>query len=151
MSPQLPQEIIDRIAFYLPYELAIGISEYMKSRLGDLKWQSIAEKGNLFGIKWMHYHEYEMDTWPYSVMDWAASNGQLEVVKWLHKNRSEGCTPEALFWAASKGHLEIVKYLYENKLVTDIEEALDAGRDKPAVLDYLQSIVQSDQSISPSV
>lgn len=27
-----------------------------------------------------------------SAMDLAAANGHLEVVKWLHENRKEGCT-----------------------------------------------------------
>lgn len=29
-------------------------------------------------------------------MDWAASNGHLEVVKWLHYNRTEGCSQNTL-------------------------------------------------------
>ncbi len=27
---------------------------------------------------------------------WASENGYLEVVKWLHKNRTEGCTRKAM-------------------------------------------------------
>lgn len=33
-------------------------------------------------------------------MDAAAQNGDLEVVKWLHENRDEGCTGDALFFAS---------------------------------------------------
>lgn len=33
-------------------------------------------------------------------MDGAAENGSLGVVKWLHHNRQEGCTGDALFLAA---------------------------------------------------
>lgn len=36
-------------------------------------------------------------------MDGAAENGSLEVVKWLHHNRNEGCTGDALFLAAKVG------------------------------------------------
>ena len=34
-------------------------------------------------------------------MDYVAENGYLEIVKWLHDNRTEGCTND-------NGHLEIV-------------------------------------------
>jgi ankyrin repeat protein len=44
-------------------------------------------------------------------MNWAARNGHLEVVKFLHENRSEGCTEKAMDWAAKNGHLEVVEYL----------------------------------------
>ena len=33
-------------------------------------------------------------------MDNAAENGSLDVIKWLHQNRKEGCTGNALFLAA---------------------------------------------------
>ena len=36
---------------------------------------------------------------------------QLEIVKFLQENRTEGCTEDAMKWAASYGHLEIVKFL----------------------------------------
>ncbi len=56
--PQLPQEVIDMIAFYLPFEKAVAISEHMKEKLGEKPdWKIYADEGNLFGIKWMHYHE----------------------------------------------------------------------------------------------
>jgi ankyrin repeat protein len=37
-------------------------------------------------------------------MHWAARNGHLEVVQWLHENRKEGCTINAMNWAAECGH-----------------------------------------------
>jgi hypothetical protein len=54
---------------------------------------------------------YDVDehTW-----DWAAKNGHLEFVKWLHENRAEGCSTWAMDGAADNGHLEIVKWLHEN-------------------------------------
>jgi hypothetical protein len=35
----------------------------------------------------------------------------LEVVKFLHFNRTEGCTTKAMVWATMNGHLEIVEFL----------------------------------------
>lgn len=29
-------------------------------------------------------------------MDYAACHGQLKIVKWLHENRNEGCTTNAM-------------------------------------------------------
>ena len=49
------------------------------------------------------------------VMDWAAKNGHLDVVVWLHENRTEGCSVEAMDWAAKNGHLDVVKWLHENR------------------------------------
>jgi hypothetical protein len=47
-------------------------------------------------------------------MNNAAEMGHLEVIEFLHKNRTEGCTTFAMNAAAEYGHLEIVKYLHEN-------------------------------------
>lgn len=44
----------------------------------------------------------------------AASNGHLEVVKWLLRNRNEGCRILAIKKAAENGNLHIVKLLHEN-------------------------------------
>src|SRR3989337_934342 len=44
-----------------------------------------------------------------------AKNGHIELVKWLHENRMEGCTIWAMEWAAQNGHLDIVKWLHENR------------------------------------
>ncbi|CAN0277170.1 unnamed protein product, partial [Discosporangium mesarthrocarpum] len=45
-------------------------------------------------------------------MDSAAGNGHLEVVKWLHQNRSEGCSWQAMDEAATNGHLDVVSFLH---------------------------------------
>ena len=50
-----------------------------------------------------------------SAMDWAATCGHLEVIKWLHTNRSEGCNFYAMNWAAYNGHLEVIKWLHTNR------------------------------------
>jgi ankyrin repeat protein len=48
-------------------------------------------------------------------MNATARYGRLEVVKFLHENRSEGCTVTAIDFAAKNGHLDIVKFVHENR------------------------------------
>jgi hypothetical protein len=35
----------------------------------------------------------------------AARNGHLEIIKWLHQNRTEGCTTDAIDFASKGGYL----------------------------------------------
>jgi hypothetical protein len=46
-------------------------------------------------------------------MNKASENGHLEVVKWLHTNRSEGCIEDAIGNANARfsRHTEIVQWL----------------------------------------
>ncbi|KAE9015857.1 hypothetical protein PF011_g7418 [Phytophthora fragariae] len=50
-------------------------------------------------------------------MDKAAEDGNLEMVKWLHHNRTEGCSTFAVDLAAASGHLDVIncKFLAENR------------------------------------
>jgi hypothetical protein len=74
-----------------------------------------AKYNHLEVIKWLHENRSEGCTT--EAMDSACRNRHLEVVKWLHFNRSEGCTYRALAmnWAASDGYLEVAKWLHENR------------------------------------
>jgi len=48
-------------------------------------------------------------------LDWAARNGHLEVVMYLHQNGMDvinNTTP--ICWAAAAGHLDVVKYLHQS-------------------------------------
>ena len=76
-----------------------------------------SREGYLEVVKWLHFNRSEGCST--NAIDLAAQNGHLGVVKWLHSNRSEGCSAYALLTAAQAGHKNIVKYLVENSLVTD--------------------------------
>lgn len=60
-------------------------------------------------------------------MDWAAKNGHLDIVKWLHENSTEGCTKRAMDMAAEEGHLHIVKWLHKNRTEGCTTAAMDAA------------------------
>ena len=58
-------------------------------------------------------------------MDFAAYNGHLQVIEWLHLNVSEGCDG-AIVYATRNGHADVVKYLVKNKMgVNRIQMAFD--------------------------
>ncbi|CAM9826875.1 unnamed protein product [Laminaria digitata] len=58
-------------------------------------------------------------------MNGAAYNGHLEVVKWLHENRTEGCTTSAMDVSAMHGHLEVVQWLAANRPEGCTTKAMD--------------------------
>ena len=48
----------------------------------------------------------------------AAERGDLKTIKRLHKNHPEGCTIFVMNGAAANGHLDVVKFLIDEKIVT---------------------------------
>lgn len=72
-----------------------------------------ASNGQLKVVKWLHGNR-TVGCSSYA-MDRAAGNGHLEVVRWLHENRSEGCTTKAMTDAALDGHFDIVLFLHANR------------------------------------
>jgi hypothetical protein len=114
----LPNEIIELILWNLPFEklvlfhLDFKFIVYKKYNVKIHTWIWAAGNGHLEVVKWLHLHRPEGCT---SAMAAAAENGHLEVVKWLHLNRPEGCAKLACAYAAKDGHLEIVKWLHLKK------------------------------------
>jgi hypothetical protein len=86
--PRLPQDILDEIALYLPYEKVIALSPFIKSRLGEQReeqsvesrWDMYVKEGNIVAVKWMYRH-YPICR---GLLDYAAEFGQLGVVQFLH-------------------------------------------------------------------
>ncbi|MEX0597400.1 MAG: ankyrin repeat domain-containing protein [Candidatus Paceibacterota bacterium] len=85
-----------------------------KAKLYDYKVKIACNCGDLEVIKWLSKNKNEDTDWVL-LMDHNASKGNLEVVQWLHENRKEGCTFWAMDWAAERGHLEVVQWLHENR------------------------------------
>ncbi|TMW58647.1 hypothetical protein Poli38472_010206 [Pythium oligandrum] len=93
--------------------LKLILERFPTTRLTTDAMDGAAEKGHLDMVKYLHETRTEGCT---SVaMDNAAMNGHLDVVKWLHENRTEGCTTDAMNSAAEKRHLDVVKWLHEHR------------------------------------
>ena len=71
-----------------------------------------AEGGHLSVVEWLHANRPEGCS--IEAMDRAAGQGHLSIVEWLHANRSEGCSTEAIDSAAESGHLSMVEWLLGN-------------------------------------
>ncbi|GAB9474781.1 hypothetical protein Gpo141_00011898 [Globisporangium polare] len=84
----------------------------------------IRESGGLEMVKWLHEHGYSFSVW---MMNAAAAKGSLEVVRFLHVHRSEGCTADAMDLAARYGHLEVVKFFHAHRTEGCTSKALDAA------------------------
>lgn len=84
----LPQEIQDIIYEYLPFEENVRLgNEYVARKLYKEKIHRAAMNGHIEVIKWLHINKKE--GCKKSTMNYAAGCGFLQIVKWLHFNRKE--------------------------------------------------------------
>ncbi|EFA74935.1 EGF-like domain-containing protein [Heterostelium album PN500] len=72
------------------------------------------QNGHLHVVVWMQENLNDHLFCGTRVMDLAAEHGYLEILKYLHDNRGEGCSSEALRGAAEHGHLEIIEWIHTN-------------------------------------
>ena len=103
-----------------------------------------ADNGNFQVVKYLTSKGVSCTT---KAMDWAASKGHFKLFKWLHLNRSEGCTGGSLGFASINGFLEIVKYIIENRLVSgrmQLNQSLEKAKFKGRlnVVEYLESVLE---------
>ncbi|KAI9918512.1 hypothetical protein PsorP6_011383 [Peronosclerospora sorghi] len=56
--------------------------------------------------------ELRVEDYTRYAMNAAAANGHLDIVKFLHFHRREGCTTAAMDLPAAHGHLHVVKFLH---------------------------------------
>ncbi|RLN77599.1 hypothetical protein BBJ28_00000462 [Nothophytophthora sp. Chile5] len=82
-----------------------------------------AANNHLDVVEWLHDNRTEGCST--IAMDLAAQNGHLEMVQWLHHNRTEGCTTAAMDGAAGSGCLDLVKWLQENRTEGCTRDAMD--------------------------
>lgn len=79
----------------------------------ELMWNA-AEKGYINVVSWFYNPEAAQDPLAKRVLDAAATNGHLQLVKWLHE-RHMPCSTKAMDGAAEFGHHAIVEWLHHNR------------------------------------
>ncbi|CAM9675785.1 unnamed protein product [Scytosiphon promiscuus] len=84
-----------------------------------------AAQGHLEMVAYLHHNREEGTT--VEALDLAATFGHLEVVKFLHENRQEGCTTRAMDGAAGNNHLDVLVFLHENRSEGATATAVDSA------------------------
>lgn len=110
----LPQEIIsDILVETKDIELSCGMNdEYAIKKIYDPflhTWNYAAKHNYLELIKWLHVNKKEGCT--NRIMDIAVTHGNLRIVEWLYTHRTEGCTSRAITYAQWNEDTEMVDFL----------------------------------------
>ncbi|KAL7751461.1 LON peptidase N-terminal domain and RING finger protein 2 [Sorochytrium milnesiophthora] len=119
------------------------ILEHYPERLTEEALNTIARVASSSLIEHIHTLPYA----PFSpaTMDKAAASGDLDLVRWFHQNRTEGCTRKAMAEAARCGSLSIVKFLHEHGY--PMCERDDIERYPEYVQEWWRSIQSTDNSL----
>ena len=96
---------INKIDFNKLNQQHFIIPEYIKNNTSELN--EIIKEDNINLLK--QYKNTKL------IWNNACKIGNLDIIKWLHKNRNEGCTNYVMNYAAENGHLDIIKWLHENR------------------------------------
>lgn len=95
----------------------------------------VCRSGHLEAVKFINsVSGNDSSLWTKEAMHWAAVENHEELVKYLHKERDEGCYPHTLPRALKQGHTEIAAWLYNNR-PEGVEESIivqtENGHDLP--------------------
>ena len=101
---------------FLVGKLPVEILKIIEPFLVEVKKYAryYCKRGMLEALLWCRKYNYPLYYDNFS-MNFAVANGHLHVVKFIHKNRSEGCNVWGMNYAAENGHLEVVKFLHYNR------------------------------------
>ncbi|TMW58618.1 hypothetical protein Poli38472_010177 [Pythium oligandrum] len=112
-----------------------GDKSVIRSRTMDF----MALHGNVTLMRWLVPHYKDQVVLSTLAIDGATRNGHLDMVKYLHEERNDGCTIDAVDIAANNGHLDVVKFLFEHRQEKGSMEALNdaAANARGEVLRYL--------------
>ncbi|GMF34007.1 unnamed protein product [Phytophthora lilii] len=96
-----------------------------RSRCSSDAMDGAAANGHLEIVQYLHTQRTEGCT--VAAMDGAARNGHMQVVEFLHTQRTEGCTAAAMDGAARSGHLAMVQFLHTNRTEGCTTAAMDGA------------------------
>jgi ankyrin repeat protein len=110
---------------FLVQHLALSLSpEQLEQQGSALVMDFAASNGHLDILAWLHATA-SLNGCSTRAMDDAAKNGHLPIARWLHEHRSEGCTARAMDYAAGNGHLHVVRWLHEHRIEGCTTRAMD--------------------------
>jgi hypothetical protein len=95
------------------------------------------KKGCLEAIKYLTAHR-PSSRCTTAAMNTAAKMGRLDIVQYLHENRSEGCSGDAGWLAAQRGHWDVLKYLWEIRKEDPSSDSIQPIRLRNLILPYNQ-------------
>ena len=81
-----------------------------------------AQNGHLEVLKYLH--EEAKAPWDSYTASWAAENGHLHILEYLVERKYDRYNERACQWAAEKGHLDCLKYLHETAKAPWDEDAV---------------------------
>lgn len=109
------QYAIDYASKYNHFEIVKWLYEHRTEGFSELAINFAANNGNIKIFQYLYpKFSFILTERITRAMDWAAAGGQLEMLKWLHKNTHGEYTRHAMRWAVMNGHLEVIKWLHKN-------------------------------------
>lgn len=106
-------------------------------------WEKVLEENNLEELKKLYASNV---TAPFNVMNYAAANGKLKIMKWLYENTTEILTLNTMNKAALNGHFEVVEWLYDNMIEWHDSKTLKCAVES-GNLEVLKFLFQNNQKI----
>lgn len=73
-------------------------------------WMKLQDAAILEMVQWLHVNRTEGCT--ANAINFAAALGDIKIIKWLHENLPPGLRANAMDFAAKYGQLEVLKYLH---------------------------------------
>ncbi|EFA81824.1 hypothetical protein PPL_05056 [Heterostelium album PN500] len=104
----------------VPMVRNVELLEWFEQSMGDPQSDRILFNAALFGtaksVEFLHQKNKVNNRFGFSkkIMD-AASSNSLEIVQFLHENRTEGCTEEASLHAFNNGKIDTLEWLLANR------------------------------------
>ena len=105
-------DITNQTLFLIAKHGHLEIMKWVKVYLGEYASKFAAIKNYINVIEWLH--ENQPDCFTTDTMDNAVGYKHHELVYWLHKNRRDGCSSAAFGWAALNGDMTMLEFLHKN-------------------------------------
>ncbi|EFA75796.1 hypothetical protein PPL_10851 [Heterostelium album PN500] len=121
----------NRVLFREHYQSNLALIEFLHEncdywfKAGGKGTMDDAAFGSLEVIQFLHYNRTEGCS--KQALDNAASSGDMDLIKFLHFNRTEGCTTKIYERTIMFGQLNVVKWLLENRTEAFTQSAIHSA------------------------